>query len=90
MWGKEADDTEELLSYSVRLKRIDSDSKEICVTRFLETTSDKGNINYNNNRQCMNYTISNLSEITHNNKKKQSHDEHQGIIIKTHTHTHNV
>ena len=53
VWGKETDDTEELLNYSVGLKGIDSDSKEICVTRFL------GNINYNNiiiMRQCMNYT----------------------------------
>ena len=42
VWGKEADDTEELLSYSVGLKGIDSDPNEICVTRFLETTTDKG------------------------------------------------
>ena len=42
VWGKETDDTEELLSYSVGLKGIDSDSKEICVTRFLETSSNTG------------------------------------------------
>ena len=38
MCGKEADDTEELLSYSVGLIGIDSDSKEICINHFLETT----------------------------------------------------
>ena len=42
VWGKEADDTEELLSYSVGLKGIESDSKEICITRFLETSSTTG------------------------------------------------
>ena len=85
VWGKEADDAEELLSYSVGLKGIDSDSKEICVTRFLETTSDKGNIIIGN--VCMSYAISNPSEMTHH-KKKQSRDEHQGIQMKTRLHTH--
>ena len=47
VWDEETDDTEELLSYSVGLKEIDSVSKEICITRFLETSRDKGNINYN-------------------------------------------
>ena len=35
VWSKEADDSEELLSYSVGLKGIDSNSDEICFTRFL-------------------------------------------------------
>ena len=53
MWGIEADDTEELLSYSVGLIGIDSDSKEICINHFLEKT---GIINYvfyyiSNNRE---------------------------------------
>ena len=43
MYGKEADDTEELLSYSVGLIGIDPDSEEICINHFLETT---GIVNY--------------------------------------------
>ena len=38
MYGKEADDTEKLLSYSVGLIGTDSDSKEICINHSLETT----------------------------------------------------
>ena len=43
MCGKEADDAEELLNYSVGLIGIDSDSKEICISHSLETT---GIVNY--------------------------------------------
>ena len=57
VWGKEADETEELLSYSVGLNGIDSDSKEICINRFLSTSNETGNINCNNMQysmmQCM-------------------------------------
>ena len=36
VWAKIADDTEEFLSYTVGLIGVDSDSKEICINRFLE------------------------------------------------------
>ena len=42
VWGKEVDDTEELLSYSVGLNGVDCISKEICITRLLERSSDTG------------------------------------------------
>ena len=48
VWGKIADGTEDLLSYSVGLNGVDSDSKEICINRFLETSKTTGIINYNN------------------------------------------
>ena len=39
VWGKITDNTEELMSYSVSLNEVDSDSEEICINRFLETSS---------------------------------------------------
>ena len=83
VWGKITDDTEDLLSYSVGLNGIDSDTKEICINRFLETTSTTG-IN-----KCSYINIENIiplitSENTHHRHSYESQKDntlYQGIQV---------